>query len=185
MTEIPVLRFSHVGFSVHDLEGMAQWYSRLLGLLITDRGTLPGPDGSPVPLIFLSRDPDEHHQVALVGGRPATLAFNPINQLSFRVEDVATLRDYWAIISAAQVDDLRPVTHGNALSLYFRDPEGNRIEVYADTPWYVTQPMRVPIDMSRTVAEIMAAAEAHARSLPGFRPVAEWRAEVAAKMGLA
>ena len=185
MADIPPLTFSHIGISAHDLEAQADWYKRMLGLFETDRGTLPADDGTPIPLIFLSRSPDEHHQVALVGGRPQTLGFNPINQMSFRVENVEQLKRYWHILTEAGVADIRPVTHGNALSIYFRDPEGNRVEAYLDTPWYVTQPMRVPIDLSQSVEQIMAAAEAHARSLPGFRPLSEWRAEMAAKMGVA
>ncbi len=29
------------------------------------------------------------------------------------------------------------------------DPEGNGIEIFTDTPWYVPQPHGVPIDLSR------------------------------------
>jgi hypothetical protein len=29
-----------------------------------------------------------------------------------------------------------------------RDPEGNRIELFVDTPWYVQQPLRIPMDMN-------------------------------------
>ena len=32
--------------------------------------------------------------------------------------------------------------------LYLRDPEGNRVEVFIDTPWHVTQPYREPMDLS-------------------------------------
>jgi catechol-2,3-dioxygenase len=67
------------------------------------------------------------------------------------------------------------VSHGNALSVYFRDPEGNRIELFVDTPWYVQQPLRIPMDMSGSDAEIWAWAEREARRQPGFQPVEEWR----------
>lgn len=30
-----------------------------------------------------------------------------------------------------------PRNHGNAWSIYFADPEGNRIELYTPSPWYV------------------------------------------------
>ena len=42
---------------------------------------------------------------------------------------------------------LGPVTHGNALSVYFLDPEGNRVELLIDTPWYVPQPHRLVVDI--------------------------------------
>src|SRR6185437_9725306 len=60
--------------------------------------------------------------------------------------------------------------HGHAWSIYFRDPEGNRIEVYCDTPWYVHQPIREEMDFDLPEAEILKRSEALARSLPGFKP---------------
>ena len=151
---------------------------------VTDRGQFPSPAG-PVDLVFLSRDPDEHHQIVMTSGRPVTVPFNVINQISLKAESLATLKAMHRRVAAEDTSDLTSVTHGNALSIYFRDPEGNRLELYVDLPWYVDQPLRVPVDLSRTDDAIMATAEAHARSLPGFRPRSEWRAEMARRMGLA
>jgi catechol-2,3-dioxygenase len=80
------------------------------------------------------------------------------------------------------VKDLAPVSHGNALSVYFRDPEGNRIELFVDTPWYGQQPVRVPMDMKLSDAELWKWAEAEARKLPDFQPVEEWRAGLSRKL---
>ena len=65
-----------------------------------------------------------------------------------------------------------------ALSIYFPDPEGNMVEIYMDTPWYVPQPHSVPIDLSLPNDEIMAQTEKHCRQTPGFMPLKEWQAEV-------
>jgi len=81
-----------------------------------------------------------------------------------------------------KVKELYPVSHGNALSVYFHDPEGNRIELFVDTPWYVKQPLRVPMDMKMSDSELWAWAEREAKKMPGFRPVEEWRSEVARRM---
>ena len=62
----PQLTFSHLGIFVRDLAAMADFYTTRLGFTVTDRGALPGVD-----LVFLSRDPDEHHQIVLASGRPA------------------------------------------------------------------------------------------------------------------
>jgi len=69
------------------------------------------------------------------------------------------------------------------VSIYFRDPEGNRLEVFMDTPWYCEQPLREPIDLDQPDGAVMAQAEALARSRPRFRARAEWRAELAQRMG--
>lgn len=178
------LSLSHMGFYVSDVAREEDFYSRVLEFTVTDRGTLPTPQGD-VRLVFLSRDPAVHHQIVLASGRPEHLAFNPINQLSFEADSLATLRQFHARFVSEGLEEIRPVTHGNAISIYARDPEGNRLELFIDTPWYVDQPMRVPVDFDLTDAELMAAVERHARTLPGFRPRSDWQAEMAARMGLA
>jgi catechol-2,3-dioxygenase len=74
-------------------------------------------------------------------------------------------------------------SHGNAVSIYFRDPEGNRLEVFLDMPWYCEQPLREPIDLDQSDETVMAAAEALARSRPKFRSRAEWLKEMQQLMG--
>ncbi len=173
------LAFSHMGFYVRDLERMARFYKDVMCFTETDRGDL-----GPVQLVFLSRDPAEHHQLVLASGRPADLSFSVINQISLRVPDLATLREVKRRVAADPgVSELLCATHGNAVSIYFRDPEGNRLEVFMDMPWYCEQPLREPIDLEQSDEAIMARAEALARSRPRFQPRAEWMAEMARRMG--
>lgn len=171
-TPVPEFSFSHMGIFVADIARMEDFYTRVLGFAATDRGKLGSFD-----IVFLSRDPREHHQIVLVTGRPRELPFNPINQISFRMAQFAGLREMHRRLAAHGVDELAPVSHGNALSVYFKDPEGNRIELFVDTPWYVRQPLRIPMDMRLSDAELWAWAEAEARKLPGFKPVEQWREE--------
>jgi catechol-2,3-dioxygenase len=180
----PKLSFSHFGFFVHDLERMADFYTRLLGFAVSDRGELDTPRGK-LSLVFLTRDPREHHQIVLASGRPDALPFNTINQISFRMQDFAGLREmYRALQGEKAVSEIAPVSHGNALSLYFRDPEGNRIELFIDTPWYVDQPMRIPMDMSLPDDALWQWAEKTARAHPGYKPVEQWRSELVKRMSL-
>ena len=173
------LTFSHMGFFVRDPERMALYYQKVLGFNITDRGLL----GS-VPLIFLSRDPSEHHQIILAGGKPEGLHFNAINQISFRVQGLDVLR---AVKALAEEDsgttEMLSVTHGNAISIYFRDPEGNRIETFVDTPWYCEQPLREIIDLNQDDATILAQAEKIASTRPKFQLRSIWQADMARQMG--
>ena len=177
MTSVPEFSFSHMGIFVTVPARMEDFYTRVLGFAVTDRGSL----GS-TSLIFLSRDPQEHHQIVLAAGRPSAAGFNPINQMSFRMADFAGLREMHRRLEREGVQDLAPVSHGNALSIYFKDPEGNRIELFVDTPWYVQQPLRVPMDMKLADAELWDWAERDARSRPGFRPVEEWRSALGARL---
>lgn len=180
---VPRVAFSHVGIHVHDLPAMEAFYTELLGLVVTDRGPLETPLGV-LDFVFLSRDPREHHQLVLASGRPAETPFNVLNQISFRLDSLASLRAMHDRLGAFPVSDVVPINHGNALSVYFRDPEGNRVELFIDTPWYVTQPLRIRFDFATSDEALMRWTEETARALPGFRPVGDWRREMAARMGL-
>ncbi|MBI2289470.1 MAG: hypothetical protein HYU73_03860, partial [Betaproteobacteria bacterium] len=151
-----------------------------LGFIVTDRGNL-----GTAQFVFLSRDSREHHQFVLDSGRPDSLDFSVLNQISLRVPDLAALKDFHTNAAAYGGYDVQPVTHGNAISVYVRDPEGNRIEFYIDTPWYVTQPLRVPIDLTKPDAAMWQEVETLARSLPAFRPVTEWRKEMETRLAAA
>ena len=76
----------------------------------------------------------------------------------------------------------RCLNHGNSWSIYCRDPEGNRLELYAASPWYVSQPFAHPLDLSQPIEEIMAATESLARQDPSFKPMSEWSAEMREKI---
>ena len=184
------LTFSHLGIYVRDLPRMAAFYQRVLGFTQTDQGFLPTADPArPVELIFLSGNPEEHHQIVLASGRPAEAHFNVVNQISLRAASLEALQQHHAQVeaevAAGQASNLAPITHGNAISIYFSDPEGNRLEMFIDTPWYVSQPVRVPIELKQPAAEVMAWAENHARELEGFCPRAQWVARMKTKMGSA
>ena len=178
---VPNVAFSHVGFYVYNTAVMEDFYSRVLGFTVTDRGELETPTGK-VYLVFLSRDSSEHHQIVLANGRPEHVPFNVINQISLRVPDLAALRYFNDALRSEPATELTPATHGNAISLYFRDPEGNRLELFFDTPWYCLQPCLAPVDFSKSDAEIMAWTENLARSLPGFKPRELWSTELRSKL---
>ena len=55
-------RLSHVGLYVHDVPKMIDFYTSVLGFVVSDGAE----DGR---ITFLSRNPSDHHQVVLVRGR--------------------------------------------------------------------------------------------------------------------
>lgn len=176
----PTVSLSHFGIHVTDLARMEDFYTRAIGLLVTDRGQLPhGPT-----LAFLSRDPDEHHQLVLVTGRPAGAGYNVVNQISFKVASLSELKALHARMRAEGIETFRIVTHGNAWSVYFADPEGNRVELFVDTPWHTPQPLAEPFDIEQPVETIIAQTEALCRSRPGFVSRAEWRTAQVERMGV-
>jgi catechol 2,3-dioxygenase len=171
------LRFSHVGLFVTGMARMADFYTRVLGFAVTDEGKL-----GESRLTFLSRDPADHHQIVLVEGRPEGLPDRIVNQVSFRLSSLTDLQRFYRRVRDEAPRELVAVSHGNAWSIYFRDPDGNRIEAFTDSPWHVPQPVREPLDLDRPEAEILRETEAFCRSRPGFKPMEEWRAEIARKI---
>ena len=174
MTSSVQPRLSHCGIYARDVGRQVEFYTRVLGLIVSDRGVSERMGNE---LAFLTAATDHHHQVVFISGRSDQGA-TTVNQLSFKVGGLDELKSMLARARAAGIADIRQINHGNALSFYFTDPEGNGIEVYMDTPWYVPQPHGVPIDLSQPAADIMAEAERHCRDTPGFMPLADWKAEV-------
>jgi catechol 2,3-dioxygenase-like lactoylglutathione lyase family enzyme len=173
----PKLSFSHVGIFVTDLDRMVDFYTRVLGLVVSDRDVTR--DGREIA--FMTLDPGEHHQVVLAAGRPADLAYNMIQQLSFRAETLSSLRESYLALKREPIVELGPISHGNAISAYFRDPEGNRLEVFVDTKWHVPQPCATPVDLTQPDDAIMALVERQVAALPGVALRADWERERAAK----
>lgn len=162
---------THVGIFVRDLDVMQRFYMDVLGLVASDtgRGTT-----APRDYAFLSADPTKHHQVLLSTGRPAYATFTTVNQISFKAKKLDDLRKLYRHARENNFGRLRCLSHGNAWSVYFDDPEGNNVEVYLDTPWYVGQPHTDPLDLEMTDEEIHRSTEAFCRKDPKFMRVEEW-----------
>ena len=162
------LSLSHFELYVRDATGMEAFYTRYLGFVVTDRGQ--GDEG----MIFLSRNPHEHHQIVLNPARAEKPAHSPLDHISFRVATLAELKSLHASLAAGPAE-LKTVSHGNSWSVYFHDPDGNRIELFTDTPWHVNQPCRFEIDLELDEAALRDYTENAIRELPGFRRADAWR----------
>lgn len=183
----PRMKFSHLGLVVSDLETMQDFYTRVLGFALTDRGAT----GSGATMAFMTLDPEEHHQVFLVDGKPEgalpSNRFMPgigpvLHHLSFRLASLAELRRMFDRLGADSGRRIDTVTHGVCWAIYTTDPEGNSLEFFADTPWYITQPFLRPIDFSKSDEDLLSETEAMCRAAPGFRAYAAFNAELAARV---
>lgn len=63
----PRASLSHLGFHVRDLDAQADSYKRVFSLVETDRGA----SGAGDPIVLLTGDNAEHHQLVLTAGLPA------------------------------------------------------------------------------------------------------------------
>lgn len=170
---------SHFELRVRDIDRMEAFYTRSLGFVVTDRSAPGGHQ-----MVFLSRDPGEHHQLVLGAAEAGAFADGSLDHIAFRVASLADLRTLHQALAEADDVEMRTVCHGTSWSIYFHDPEGNRIEFFADTPWHVAQPARFEIDLTLPEAELLALTEREIAGGKDFQPAAEWdrahRARIAA-----
>ena len=152
-----VTNLGHVGIICDDFMKMRDFYSRVIGLTITDEAPERGS-------CFMSADPgNEHHEFNLGqsrgpdhpdGARPRT---QNVGQISFIVKSMDALRELNERFKAEKTEILRTVTHGISVSIYYHDPEDNVGEVYYKTGYKVHQGFSQPIDLeTQTDEEILA-----------------------------
>ena len=179
MTSLPDAQLSHLGLNVRDMRAMVDFYTRMLGMQIVDSGVMGGRE-----LTFLTRSADEQHQLVMAtdpaGTRPGLSA---VLQISFRLRTLEDLRTYHAFLAREKVNGLEGRDHGNSWSLYFFDPEDNKIELYVATPWYVSQPWRAPLDLADSAEAIFAQTAKRMKDNPTSRPVADWEADMRKRLG--
>src|SRR5256712_13117796 len=140
----------HVGLFCHDLRAMRDFCARILGLTISDEDLERG-------ICFLSAAPEaEHHELALVQAKEPAQKTHNVQQVSFKVKALDDVRAYYHRLLDAGVKIDRTVTHGIACSVYFYEPEDNRVELYYTTPYKVRQPLGESTDLDRPNADLRA-----------------------------
>ena len=138
---------SHVGVFVKDLDTMTQFYCDTLGLTESHR------NGD--RMVFLSADVQkEDHEVVLVRGRDGDAKI--IQQLSFRVGTIDDGRAFYQTFQQMGGEIQQTVSHGAGASCYFYDPEGNRLEVFADIEVEGGRGYSGPIDLEKSAEELVA-----------------------------
>ena len=150
-----IASLGHVGVFVEDVERSLVFYRDLLGLTVTDADVNNG-------MYFLSSRPDyEHHEILICRGRTAPRGLRLLQQVSFRCAELEDVLGFYERLRAAQVRFDRIVSHGNAVGVYFFDPDDNRGEVYWATGLPAKQTYLYKVDPTRRAADIVADVRAH------------------------
>jgi catechol 2,3-dioxygenase-like lactoylglutathione lyase family enzyme len=136
---------------VNDLEKMVSFYTDVLGLVKYHE--------HPGRMVFLTPDPEiDDHQMALAKGREGQAKL--IAHIAWRVDTPGEVKAFYDKFKALGVPIDHCVSHayvemGNTVSCYFLDPEGNRLEIYALVAERDDSRINRPLDLDKSVDEIV------------------------------
>ena len=145
---------SHVVLFVNDLDKMVAFYRDVLGLVKYREHA--------GRMAFLTSDPNtEDHELALAKGREGHAKL--IAHIAWKVEKPEDVKEFYDKFKAQGIPIDHTVSHayevmGNTVSCYFLDPEGNCLEIYALVPERDDKRINRPLDLDRSVREIIAQA---------------------------
>ena len=115
-------KFAHVVYRTRQIEAMRAWYLAVLEAEVSFENR---------HMAFLTYD-DEHHRVAIMSDRRATdpvdRAFG-VDHVAFAYDSLEELLDTHDRLAAVGIDPIWAVNHGPTTSLYYRDPDGNKVEL--------------------------------------------------------
>jgi len=118
-------KLSHVVLRTAKLKPMRQWY------LTTLNGHVQYEDTN---VCFLTYD-EEHHRIGIVqipGVTNDTCAGPGLEHISFAYRHLGELLANYQRLKAVGVEPYWTINHGPTISMYYRDPDGNRIELQYD-----------------------------------------------------
>ena len=126
-----IKRVGHLVLSVKDVERSRRFFEEILGFPVVaqnDRG-----------MVFFSTDvKDNHHMLALMQAKEGAAMPTPdqvgMQHVSFELGSFAELQDAYRLFKEKGVKIDHTVFHGVSKSVYFFDPDGNRLEVYVNVP---------------------------------------------------
>ena len=105
---------------------LVRWYCTVLGAEVVHS------DGM---LAFLTYD-DEHHRIAIAGipglpDQPEMAAGT--DHVAFTYAELGDLLQTYQRLKAAGIEPYWCINHGPSVSMYYKDPDGSRIELSVDT----------------------------------------------------
>jgi catechol 2,3-dioxygenase len=120
----------HCAIIVKDVEAMSSFYQQVLGFDILERDPAHGG-------VFMQLAGTSHlidlFPADMVGGTPSA-GGSPLLHIGFRVASYQRLREAHDALLENDVKIRAMLDHTNQRSVYFADPEGNRLEIYFEKP---------------------------------------------------
>ena len=177
------VRFAHVVYMTRRYEEMIAWYEAVFEARVVHRNPA---------LAFLTYD-DEHHRFAFAnldllkpGGNGADDRGEiGVNHVAYTYAGVGDLLTTYARLKGSGIEPYWPIHHGTTLSMYYRDPDGNRMEfqvdvgtvaeatAYMESATFAANPIGITYDPEQLLTRHRAgASEAELLELPRGEPSA-------------
>jgi catechol-2,3-dioxygenase len=119
-------KLAHVVRRTARFAELVEWYCTVLGAEVVQS------DGM---LAFLTYD-DEHHRIA-IAGIPGLAEQPPMaagtDHVAFTYGDLGDLLQTYRRLKARGIEPYWCINHGPTISLYYKDPDGSRVELQVDT----------------------------------------------------
>jgi catechol 2,3-dioxygenase len=145
---IQARKLGHVVLKVRDAQASKAFYTRVLGLQVAHEDRQRGA-------VFLSFG-TEHHDLALfqlaTGDAPAS-GQPGLHHTAWQLESFEALQEAHRELGRLGIAVESTVEHNVTRSVYFPDPDGNRVELYCDMvsngfeAMQALGPVRIPLDM--------------------------------------
>jgi catechol-2,3-dioxygenase len=128
---IQLKKIGHVQLRVADLERSKAFYRDVLGFAVAEHDPVHGD-------VFMTLGED-FHTIDLVQHPSPESGRGPakplgLSHIAFQVASYEALREAYATLQKHGVEIDRAVDHVNQRSIYFADPDGNRLEIYYEMP---------------------------------------------------
>ena len=166
------VKFAHVVYMTRRYAEMIEWYRNVFEAEVVHQNPA---------LAFLTYD-DEHHRFALAnldilkpdGASADDRGQIGVNHVAYTYGSVGDLLDTYVRLKQAGILPYWPVHHGPTLSLYYTDPDGNRMEFQVDccsaeeanalmaSDTFAANPVGVTFDPDMLVARLRDGEEAEA-----------------------
>jgi catechol 2,3-dioxygenase-like lactoylglutathione lyase family enzyme len=149
--KVKVKRLAHVGIWTTDVSAQARFYHQVLGLEVRSTSENNGDDVEfEETNVFMTLDGESHCLGLFDDNRPAVntrrpVQRSPLHHLSFEVDSDAELAALAARLKIAGVDLVLDARDGDpdlGDTLWFSDPDGNRVEISVQPDNLLTIPMR-------------------------------------------
>lgn len=143
---------------------MTQWYIDLLNAKIAHQG----------PYIMFLRYDKEHHRIAIAANpnnvpKSTDQRHAEVDHLAFSYGTLTELAQVYTSLKSKSIVPIWTINHGPTTSFYYRDPDGNKVELQVDNfdsseeadafvqgPLFRMNPMGTDIDPDKWSSEILA-----------------------------